>query len=938
MGQKIATFAKHKLIMIMVFASIFIGLSAKGQVTSPACNITAYTTIPTGSTLIGTYSGNYYIAGPVTVSSYVTFNNCNLKMDPSASITLPTNTLLIPNMLSIINRTHIYCCGGMWQGIIVQTMTDGITISSNSLIEDAITAVTMGPKSIYDFKDAVFNKNNTGVSFLANTGPNPPPSNFRNVVFTSRDMLASYFDVSFSLSSSGFSSTIVKNDIMAGALTSANLNGLTTVAQIGISATNQLGIQLGDDVSSAFMNTFDNMNRGITLSYSNAIIYNNQFLNQNKNAAIGMANPIGVYAGANNNYNCSITVGGAGTNQSNIFNENLIGISINAYRYTYIYNNDMKNVITIPVANNLTGVGWKAIIVVPNDNSTTEIYNNIVTNYMFGIMIPRTTIGFNATDIVIDGNTVKSSNPPLVTTGYCKIGIQLNDNLQAVHMVTDQYKVRNNHVTLCYTGIIATNIQGGLVIHDNIVDLRDNGNITNSGIELQGCFKPRAINNTISSTASNVRTACTGSYTVSPFNVVPRYHGIWDNGSSFAEISCNTITGIGESMTFSNSTQGFNTIRNNSMSTGQHGMALRSSFVLGQQGDATHPIGQLWDVSAAGAFTQQTYVDQAPNSVNTTSVLFLDNVPVGTFITFPTLNYGALPANAYNATGLQPSVGAYFDCNNIFIQAFAGGGGGGEQMPAEQLIPLATDSTNYGGYTEELQYQNKTAAYSVLDNTNGAVTGDSTGLLQNLYDSVKVTTVGALKDVDNAIAVKDYSTADATNSGVAASNQIQANQKLINYYYLLKLNDENYQYTSSDSSAIYSVASQCQNEGGSIVWQARMMYFDIIGDRISFDDNCILMGKNFVSHSNTIAEENTSIKLYPNPNNGTMTLEYKIADSQSGIININDITGKQIKSIVFKGSNTSISIDASELGAGVYLYDVMINNTKVNTDRLVIIK
>jgi len=83
---------------------------------------------------------------------------------------------------------------------------------------------------------------------------------------------------------------------------------------------------------------------------------------------------------------------------------------------------------------------------------------------------------------------------------------------------------------------------------------------------------------------------------------------------------------------------------------------------------------------------------------------------------------------------------------------------------------------------------------------------------------------------------------------------------------------------------------------------------------------------------------NSSIKLYPNPNSGMMLLEYKLQDNQSGIINITDVTGKQIRSYAFNNSGTSTQIDARELEAGVYFYDVLINNTKVKTDKLIIIK
>ncbi len=174
---------------------------------------------------------------------------------------------------------------------------------------------------------------------------------------------------------------------------------------------------------------------------------------------------------------------------------------------------------------------------------------------------------------------------------------------------------------------------------------------------------------------------------------------------------------------------------------------------------------------------------------------------------------------------------------------------------------------------------------------------------------------------------------------MAASNQIQANEKLVNYYYLLQQNNPGYQYTAGDSSAIYSIASQCQNEGGSIVWQARMMYFDIIGERVSFDDYCLEMGKSLVHHGNSISTASSNnVKLYPNPNNGNFILEKSIGEHQNGVLTIFDITGKIISSHSFNGAVSHETIDATQLDAGVYFYEIKIDGGKIKTDKLVIIK
>ena len=89
-------------------------------------------------------------------------------------------------------------------------------------------------------------------------------------------------------------------------------------------------------------------------------------------------------------------------------------------------------------------------------------------------------------------------------------------------------------------------------------------------------------------------------------------------------------------------------------------------------------------------------------------------------------------------------------------------------------------------------------------------------------------------------------------------------------------------------------------------------------------------------HENEIDSHN--VKLYPNPNNGMMTLECNLLDSENGKLSIYDITGKLIRVYNLAYGTKKLSIDAQLLEAGVYLYDIVVNNKKVKTNKLTIIK
>jgi hypothetical protein len=89
---------------------------------------------------------------------------------------------------------------------------------------------------------------------------------------------------------------------------------------------------------------------------------------------------------------------------------------------------------------------------------------------------------------------------------------------------------------------------------------------------------------------------------------------------------------------------------------------------------------------------------------------------------------------------------------------------------------------------------------------------------------------------------------------------------------------------------------------------------------------------------NEIGKKERKIKLYPNPNNGNMQLDYSLNEGEAGILKIMDVTGKLVASYVLENSKTNIAISEAALQNGVYFYQIIVNGEVVNSDKLVIIK
>jgi len=77
-------------------------------------------------------------------------------------------------------------------------------------------------------------------------------------------------------------------------------------------------------------------------------------------------------------------------------------------------------------------------------------------------------------------------------------------------------------------------------------------------------------------------------------------------------------------------------------------------------------------------------------------------------------------------------------------------------------------------------------------------------------------------------------------------------------------------------------------------------------------------------------------KIYPNPNNGTMQLEYYISEGTSGEFLLYDMTGRKVMKTILKGGYNQITISNGNLLDGIYLVQLISNNKIIAQNKLII--
>ncbi len=83
------------------------------------------------------------------------------------------------------------------------------------------------------------------------------------------------------------------------------------------------------------------------------------------------------------------------------------------------------------------------------------------------------------------------------------------------------------------------------------------------------------------------------------------------------------------------------------------------------------------------------------------------------------------------------------------------------------------------------------------------------------------------------------------------------------------------------------------------------------------------------------ANDNNPIHIYPNPASTDVNIEYSLSDV-NGIINIYDLTGKEMGEYIFPKGETQISINISSFPAGVYLVTLGDFKSRVGHSKLIV--
>ncbi len=913
------------------------------------CNLTFDYLVPaTGATASSLFGGlttltnkNILVTGPLTIDNSMTLTGCNVVLSPLVKITLTTGNL------TLNNQTHLMACSNLWGGIYVGSGTTLATTGS-VFIEDGTMAVNIanGGKALID--QTIFNRNLFAIELTANTGATSPLS-LTGSVITSRTIPF------YPIAASNFSVASVMANVTASAtpypIAAIRAPYSNIRACYGIDATDVNTLTVGL-ASAGKSNCIDAVTDGVNLTRTNAAIYNNQFQYllgyTTVECALGQpcynesgygVKAMGVSSGTGTN---SVTIGGTGSYQANSFLNSYQAMNLTNYQNNTVLNNSIDNVLTGTFSLFSIGYGDFGVYVAPAANSTVMINNqSLIRNCQTGIWVNCNSADASEVKVMqVDDNALITAN----SAGHCTTGIYVTGLMASGGAPTLSgstiWEINGNTITeaascISLSYLAPSTVEGSVNNNSCTVKYAATGAL--NGIRAVGCNFINISNNHTKYDVSSAY-ASTG-------NILA--YGISLQNSVLMGIHCNEVDGAARSLVFDGqctSTFGFGTspqgVSQNTMHNAQDGLVLLTSgTTVGLQGSVT-PSNNYWDMSSVFS-NSQTFSNTPTEVSGAGTTLGVSPITTG-MATMPTINKGSYPFTtvppAWSGWGsLFPNGDAPPPVCGAVPPVIDPGNSGARRLTESSaglyLRMITPPETALPEYNDETFWQHRYFVFKEL-RRNATLLTDAG--LQRFYADNLQGTLGLLSQVDEEILNHHFESARSTNTGISSTNTLEANQKTVNSLLLKTLITPETELSKTELASLTEIATQCPLSGGNAVYQARNLLMRIKHEALAFADNCSSEKKPVQEIEPTVLSG--VFKLYPNPNNGIMTLGYSINPSDEAMVCFYDLTGKRIASYLLKTETDRLQIDQTGLSAGIYFYTVELNGKVVKHDKLVVVK
>jgi hypothetical protein len=848
------------------------------------------------STILPSYlTNNYtdiYINGLLIVDANIYIPNKQVYLGPDAKIyVLPDNSFEV-DIFTVVQSG----CNYMWDGIYTEHPKALIGVYKQSKLQDA--------------KNAIVSRN--GGKFIIDNST--LDKNYKHIVVENYNATHTGSIKQSNLLCTGGNSLIAPHI------------GKRTFKAIEIKDVYQL--QIGSQLFAADKNTIDNADYGIWAERSKVMVYNNDFKNITtvppppgtgivKREPCPKGTAICSYTDANY-YFAELHIGGLAQNEANLFINCGKGIVSNFSHQINIIKNNFNNINQTAVEVN--DAEWRNI----------KIDRNNFTAATTGINIWNCV--FSPVDIV--NNNFDLGNK---TNGTAII-------LRAIYPSgpVQMHSVRNNCIYNYSNGIVTYNTIA-TTIADNIIRIRHtNQPAVKNGINSSFSVNSKILSNDIRLAGNN-----------NTFTTDPNIGGLYASMSIGMIAVCNRINNTGFAIRCSDKMP--SDIVGNTLNGRRFGLWLSDNGYIGDQDHLTVPGWPSYNTwsqsinyqarcwasnSTNGSLSKIIY--KTPNPIYSPLPSLVNNI--GTDFSIATQAFTGNSPTSYSCGILLNGCNSNSNANNNLINI-----GGGTPKPKRLSGDIINETpVFYGTNPSEEHIKNKKALYHYLKNDNLTLSPTE----QVFVNTTDIEPEGQMRNL--ALLLYDtlltsspvlQAQAQALSASISPQISIEMYVKQVLEIYRQRLSAGVDTFSQNQLQQLEEIAHLCPFTDGYGVYMARailldngteLIYnaceFDLANNRIGFEDALIVEEKIMND------DENYFVSIYPNPNNGEMTLLYELPNSNNAQLLVHNTLGKLIKQYELNNKAQQLNINEPSLENGLYYYTIMVDDEIVKTDKFIIIK
>ncbi|MDD5571870.1 MAG: T9SS type A sorting domain-containing protein [Bacteroidales bacterium] len=260
---------------------------------------------------------------------------------------------------------------------------------------------------------------------------------------------------------------------------------------------------------------------------------------------------------------------------------------------------------------------------------------------------------------------------------------------------------------------------------------------------------------------------------------------------------------------------------------------------------------------------------------------------------------------------------------------------------------IVNERISFANFENESKWMSKQSVYKYLLRNMSSINDDTLLAFKTVSDS---RSFGLIEKIDSNIAIGNYTTAVMLNNSI--NPNVNPEQAYKDYYtvFINSLANQNGALTQNDIVDLKAIAALCPYEYGNAVLKARLLLSFV--DTAKYVNNCDVQSRhkninntnenNNINNNTVSAKTNETmqaeraLKVYPNPANSELFIEYKLNEGEKGYVVLFNSLGIKVNEYDLNKNFTKV--DLNKYSSGLYYYRISINGVVIKNDKLSIIK